>query len=72
MILIDVEFYYVDLCWCLVVVVMEVVFEGGLCGVVSNVKAIILCLFDVIDVWDSGLFFVIYGEGNDDVVVLLM
>ena len=45
---------------------MEVALEGGLCGVVSDVKAIMDKPSDAVDVRDSGLLLATYGEGNDD------
>ena len=45
---------------------MEVALEGGLCGVVSDVKAIMDRPSDAVDVRDSGLLLATYGEGNDD------
>lgn len=45
---------------------MELALQGGLCGVVSDVKAIIERPSDAADVRDSGLLLATYGEGNDD------
>jgi len=45
---------------------MQVALEGGLCGVVSDVKAIINSPADAAGVRDSGLLLATYGEGNDD------
>lgn len=45
---------------------MEVALQGGLCGVVSDVKAIMANPSDALDVRDNGLLLATYGEGNDD------
>ena len=67
MILTDAEPHHVDPRRRSVAAAMEVALEGGLCGVVSNVKAIISRPSDATDVRDSGLLLATYGEGNDDV-----
>jgi hypothetical protein len=66
MILTDAEPDHVDPRRRSVAAAMEVALEGGLCGVVSNVKAIISRPSDATDVRDSGLILATYGEGNDD------
>ena len=66
MILTDGEADHVDPRRRSVAAAMEVALQGGLCGVVSDVKAIMANPSDALDVRDSGLLLATYGEGNDD------
>jgi hypothetical protein len=66
MILTDAEPDHVDPRRRSVAAAMAVALEGGLCGVVSDVKAILHKPSDATNVRDSGLLLATYGQGNDD------
>jgi len=66
MILTDADADHVDPRRRSVAAAMQVALEGGLCGVVSDVQAIMRSPADALGVRHSGLILATYGEGNDD------